>query len=445
MSWSRTIPITLPYLAALTPDDVQVEIRYLMNNSIEEDYGIDYDLVGVSTITTYVKSAYEIADRFRRLGRKVVMGGIHPSIFPEKSLEYCDSVVIGEAEQLWPEVIEDVRQGTLKQIYKSNTYPDVSDVPTPRYELLDLGNRADTTCYPVMTSRGCPNGCEFCGIPQYFGRKIRNRGIEHVLNDIRYIAENTKNKRVAFVDDNLIGNRQYAKELMTRMIPLGVVWGGEVTLNIADDPELLDLASRSGCTELSVGMESVNMESLREINKRCNTLNEYPHQVRKIRKKKIVLITNIMFGFDSDTKESLLETADALTRWKVPFISPFILRPIVGTRLYDRMEKEGRLLPGVSGDDTRTDVAFFVPKRMTPQELEQAYRDTCVRFYSLPSIFMRVCFPPSPSLFPVLILNLLANLKLVQWPRLKRFPLLRNIGLPLKSLLKAKLLATQEK
>jgi len=187
---------------------------------------------------------------------------------------------------------------------------------------------------------------------------------------------------------------------------------------------LLDVAARSGCAELSVGLESVNKESLREVSKNCNVLEKYPYQIRQIRKKKIKLVANIMFGFDHDTRESLLETADVLTQWKVPFLSPFILRPIVGTRLFDRLQKEGRLLPEIYDDSTRTDIASFIPKKMTPQELEQTYWDTCARFYSLPSIFMRSFLPISRSDFRALTLNLLANLKLIQWPRVRRFPLL---------------------
>lgn len=437
--WNFTVPITLPYLAALAPPEVQVEIRYMGQRALDADYEADYDLVGISSLTTHAGTAFRLADRFRELGRKVVIGGIHATLSPDRALQHCDAVAVGEAEELWPRIIRDAASGQLKKLYENEKLPDLNGIPCPRYDLLNLGDEMKKIYLPVLTSKGCPNRCEYCFIPEIFGGKLRNRPVEDVINDIRAIVEKMKVRKIAFVDDNIIGNRKLAKELFREMIPLNVEWCGECTLDIADDRDLLDLANRSGCSQLSVGMESVNRESLLEAGKRCNLVERYPDQIREIQKRKILLVANIMFGFDHDTKETLADTARSLTRWKVHLIAPFILRPIIGTRLFKRLEQEGRLLPEALGVNTRTDIATFVPKNMTPEELENAFREVPLRFYSLPSIIRRLFLPPATLPANTLLLNLLANLKLIQWPRLKHAPLLGRVLSPLKSFLKARL------
>ena len=438
-SWSLTVPLTLPYLAAFVPPDIQVTLCYMGQTPVEVHFGKDFDLVAVSSLTTHAGTAFHIADRFREQGRKVVMGGIHATMSPDRALLHCDAVAVGEAEQLWPRILGDAANNQLKKIYRNEKLPDLNGIPCPRYDLLDLGAKAKKVFFPVLTSKGCPNRCEYCFIPEIFGGRLRNRPVEEVIRDIRFIVEVMKARRVAFVDDNIVGNRKAARELFREMIPLRVAWSGECTLDIAGDHELLDLAARSGCRQLSVGLESTNRESLLEAGKKCNVVERYPDQIRGIQKKRILLVANVMFGFDHDTEETLLETARSLIRWKVHLIAPFILRPIVGTRLFKRLEQEGRLLPEAAGEHTRTDVATFVPKNMTTEQLEKAFREVTLRFYSLPSVVRRFFIPPAYVPFNALLLNLLANLKLIQWPRFKGTPLLGRALSPLKSLFKARL------
>ena len=438
-SWNYTIPITLPYLAALTPPGVHVEICYMGLSSIERHFDIEYDLVGISVLTTYARVAFQIADRFRSRGTKVVMGGVHATIAPDAAMEHSDSVVVGEAEELWPRVVEDAARDDLKRFYKAGGFPSLSGLPSPRFDLVATGPKAKKIFYPVLTSKGCPNRCEYCFVPELFGGTLRVRPVEEVLRDVRSIVDRMKAKRITFVDDNVIGNRRHAKALFRGMMNWGVKWCGECTLDIADDPELLELAVRSGCVQLSVGLESINKDSLREAGKKCNIVEKYPMQIREIQRKKILLVANIMFGFDHDSKEVFPTTIASLIRWKVGLIAPFILRPIVGTRLYRRLEEEGRLLPEARSDHTRVDVVTFVPRRMGPEELEKGFHEAVIRFYSLPSIARRLLFPPSPLFFQVVLINLLVNLKIVQWPRLKRIPLLNKLLYPVKVLLKGAL------
>jgi radical SAM superfamily enzyme YgiQ (UPF0313 family) len=442
--WTYSIPLTLPYLASLTPPDVQVELRYLGQQRIDDDYEKEYDLIGISALTTHAVAAFRIADIFKERGRKVVMGGIHPTIAPDDAAEHCDAVVVGEAESLWPQVIQDARSNCLKKLYKEEQFSDLKGIPTPRFDLLNLGPGAEKVYYPVLTSKGCPNHCEFCFVPQLFGGRLRTRPVEHVVRDVKWIVDHVKSRNITFVDDNVIGHRKYAKQLFREILPLGVKWCGECTLDIADDPELLDLAAKSGCIQLSVGMESINRDSLAEVHKRSNVVDRYPEQIRRIQNKGILLVANIMFGFDHDSKESLLNTPETLIGWKLHLMAPFVLRPIMGTKLFERLEKEGRLLPQVTEVHTRTDLATFLPKQMSPEELEQIYHKATRRFYSLPSVTRRLLFPPSPSSFKALLLNLLANFTLIQVPRIKRIPVLNRVAGLVKSLLRIGRLAPQK-
>ena len=321
------------------------------------------------------------------------MGGIHRTVFPDQALEHCDVVVVGEAEALWPQVIRDAKDNCLKRRYKDEQLSDLKGIPSPRFDLLDLGRDAGRVYYPVLASKGCPNHCEFCSIPELFGGRIRTRPVEDVVRDVESIIETTNSRQITFVDDNVIGHRKYAKQLFKEIAPLRVKWCGECTLDIADDPELLDLAAKSGCIQLSVGMESVNEDSLVEVGKRSNIVERYPDQIRKIQNKGILLVANIMFGFDHDTKASLLNTPEKLIDWKLHAMAPFILRPVMGTRLFKRLEEEGRLLPEATHLNTRVDVATFLPKHMSPEELEQVYRKATRRFYSLPSAARRFLSP----------------------------------------------------
>jgi len=420
-------------------------MRYLAQSRIDDDYEEEYDLIGISSLTDQAKIAFQIADTFMERGRKVVMGGIHPTMFPDQAAEHCDAVVIGEAEMLWPKVLRDAQNNCLEKFYKHEQLPELSGIPSPRFELLDLSHISEILHYPVLTSKGCPNHCEFCFIPELFKGKLRNRPVEDVLHDIRSVKERMNSNKIDFVDDNIIGNRKLARDLFREMIPLNVKWNAQCTLDIAEDRDLLDLATQSGCNQLSIGLETINPASLVEVGKKFNIVERYPDQIREIQNRKIFVVANMLFGLEHDTKQTIRETAESLIRWKTHFMAPFILRPIMGTRLFKRLEREGRLLPEVTSEYTFPDVATFVPKHMSPEELEEMYRETNRRFYSLPSIFRRLLFPPRALIFRVLLLNLLANLKLIQWPRIKHTPVLGRVFSPLKSFLKTRVLSKRSK
>jgi len=241
----RMPELTLPVLAALTPPDIEVIVT---EEDIEDvTYKSHVDLVGISLLTPFALRAYEIADEYRRRGVRVVLGGIHASALPEEAMRHADAVVIGEAENVWPQLIQDFRTHGLKPLYKSDRFADLTNLPLPRRDLLKEGMTFSP--YSLQTSRGCPFSCHFCSVTRFFGGTYRTRPVDEVIREIELAGK----KRWIFIDDNIIGNTRYARELFRRLIPLKITWVGQSTLLISADGELLNLAVRSGCHGLFIG------------------------------------------------------------------------------------------------------------------------------------------------------------------------------------------------
>lgn len=352
-------------VAALTPDDFEVEV---INEQVEEiDYESPVDVVGISTLTANITHAYEIADRFRDKGVTVVMGGIHASFLPEEAINHCEAVVTGEAEYSWPKLLNDWKRGELKQFYRSDKLSDMADIPIPQRD-LDL-----TVGYTdkIEASRGCPFNCDFCSTNLHFGSKHRTRPIPKLIDDIKSIYR-TRIHALMFTDDNIVGNPKYAKELFKAIKPLNVNWLGQCSLNIADNPKLLDLAARSGCKSLSVGFESLSEENLKKSRKLNNKVKRYEEQIKRMRDAGITVLANFMFGFDGDDKSVFERTAEFVLRHKMHAYFT-ILTPYPRTRLRDRLLQEGRVL---HSDWSLYDTAHCVvkPKLMEPEEVEEGLK-----------------------------------------------------------------------
>jgi len=378
--------MTVPYVASLTPPDVQVEIR---DDLIEEVTTRERcDLVGFSIMTPHSSRAFELAAGFRRRGIPVAMGGFHVSLAPDECQEHADALVLGEAEESWPRLIRDFQAGRLKQRYQAQQLSDLKNLPVPRYDLLDL-KKYRMLNIPSQTTRGCPYACGFCEITQVYGGKYRHRPVEEVVQEIQAIHRQTRSKFIYFVDDNFAANRTHTKELLERLIPLKLIYGCVATVNIADDPELLKLMARSGCMHVNVGMESINWESLEGVNKRQNLVEDYERQFKALRDHGIGFSANVVFGLDGDQPDIFTRTVEFLIRVKAPLSFMFVLAPRPGTPVREQLLKEGRIF---DHDWTRY-CGFNVvhhPKHMTAQELEDQYWRANRRFYSLPSILKRL-------------------------------------------------------
>lgn len=370
---SKVPPLGLGIIAALTPEswDVKIIDEHFTDPTTEEA-----DLVGITACTASANRAYKVAEIYRDKNIPVVMGGIHASLLPEEAAKYVDCVVVGEAEGVWSRVIADFESGNLKKIYKSKKI-DLSQMPIPRHDLFHKGYMFGA----IQTARGCPMDCEFCSVTSFNGHTYRQRPVENVLDEIEKIPQDL----FFFVDDNIIGygesSSMRAIDLFKGMINRGIKkdWFCQASLNFADDEEVLKYAAKSGCRMVVLGLEAENTESLKDANKNLNLkmgVNSYEKIFAKIHKYEIAVIGAFVYGFDSDTPEMLDNRTDYIIKSGVDAIQTTFLTPLPGTRLFDRMQKEGRFLyTNFPSDWDYFDVinsAVFKPKLMDVAELDLA-------------------------------------------------------------------------
>ena len=330
-------PLGLGIIAALSPDDFEVQ---LIDENIEPFHFETADLVGITAFTSSANWAYQIAEIYRERNIPVVMGGIHASMLPDEALQYVDSVVIGEAESIWEEVIRDFNQGKLKKIYRGEL-SELTNTVVPRRELFSDQYLFAT----VQTSRGCPMDCYFCSVTPFNGKKYRQRPYEEVLDELEKIPQ----KMIFFVDDNILG---YGKEAEQRAIELfkGMVnrglnksWFCQASLNFGDNEEVLKWAAKSGCKMVFLGLESADPVELKEMHKNLNLKLEYDWAFQKIHKYGIVVLGAFIFGSDTETQESIDRKTGYILKSPIDVVQTTILTPLPGTRLFEQYQREGRL------------------------------------------------------------------------------------------------------
>ena len=383
--WKKSLryaPLTLTTLASLVPEELGATVKIVDEGIADIDLDAEADLVGISAITGTAARSYELADHFRRRGIPVVLGGVHPSLMPDESARHADSVVVGYAEQTWPQLLHDFVAGTIQERYIQARDLSLAGLPLPQRHLLPSARFA--TMHTIEATRGCIHHCEFCVVPAAWGRPLQ-KPVADVVADIRQMRA----RRLIFLDLNLIADVEYAKELFTALIPLNIVWGGLATTLIARDDELLDLAARSGCRGLLLGFESLAPESLRETNKAFNLRLDYHEVVRKIHERNIAIMGCFVFGFDHDTPDTFAQTVAFAIDANIDLPRYAILTPFPGTALFHRLMREERIL---TDDWTLYDGQHVVyqPSRMSAHELlrgtERAWKQT----YSYRSIARRL-------------------------------------------------------
>ncbi len=370
----REAPLTLTTLAALTPVHSDDEIRLIDGSvdAIPDD--APADLVGISLITGCARAGYAIADRFRSRGIPVVLGGVHVTLLPGEARPHADSLVIGRAERSWPRLVEDVRRGRLQSEYVEEPIADgwLRDVPVAARHLQRRSGYVipDT----VQATRGCRHRCDFCTVNAVWPSYLR-RPVADVLADIRSVP----GRNVVFNDVSLVDDVEYAKELFTAMIPLRKRWGGLVTVDVARDPELLDLMARSGCIYLLLGFESEHDGVLTQIRKGFNRSIRYDRVAAELHERNISIQGCFVFGFDHDDASVFDRTVQRVVDLKIDIPRYSLYTPYPGTDLFRRMQAEGRIL-SYNWDDYDTMHVVMSPARMTPDELyagfKRAYRDT---------------------------------------------------------------------
>ena len=385
----------MPYLgllkvAALTPPEWEVEI---IDEKVDGmDFNQHADLVGITAMTPAANRAYEIADAFREMGKKVVMGGMHISKLPDEALQHCDAVVIGEAEDLRAGLLEDFKKGELKQIYRhENGYPSLENMPLANWDLYK--DKRYLPVHSIETTRGCPHNCEFCSVTNSFGGKFRNRPVDEVEKEIqglkpfegKFILKNT----VFFADDNIISSRSHAKELLTRIIPYNLKWVGQASVNIAKDDEILDLCRKSGCMGILIGFESLSSKSLAHMGKQFNRPQDYMDVIKKVHDYGIGINGSFVLGFDHDDEGIFDRTLEFILKAKLDVCYFSILTPYPGTRLYTQMMKEGRIIDH-DWSNYNTNNVVFKPKLMKPETLIEGFHKVLKGSFSYSAIFKRL-------------------------------------------------------
>ncbi|HZX35904.1 MAG TPA: radical SAM protein [Thermodesulfobacteriota bacterium] len=389
--------LSLPTIAALTDDRFDVEIK---DDNIEDvDFDAKTDLVGITTMTTLAPRAYEIADEFRRRGVPVVLGGIHASMMPDEALEHADCVVTGEAEGVWPAVLDDFMNRRLKKRYAGEGMHNLENLPRPRLDLLKKDRYF--SCSLIMASRGCPHDCSYCSVTTFWGKSFRYRPIPDVITELKSLPD----KMVFFADDNLYGNKVYAKKLFKEMIPLKKKWSCQGDTLIANDPELLNLAARSGCEWIFIGIESISQKNLAQMRKSFNKAGQYKETFKKIHDAGISIFGSFIFGLEEDDERVFEDTVNFAIDCQLDAANFYILTPLPGTKLFEEMKAAGRLLHTEWDKYDANHVVFKHPKLSQEQLLEgliSAYR----HFYSVPSVAKRILRPGNKRFLQALSLNI---------------------------------------
>lgn len=395
-----TSGLTLPTLKALTPSEWEVKLV----DELFADVHVDEpcDVVGITAMGPQITRAYELADAFRARGRKVVLGGPWVTLAPpEVSLAHADALVAGEAERVWKTCLEDLAAGRSRGVYRSESWVEPDEIPSVDLhdlQALDWPRFRRSPFYrsyfhwPLIFSRGCPLPCSYCAVQTFYQRSYRTRSVERVLEDVRRI-KSVGGRNLLFLDDNPIGDPEAAKELFRALVPEKIQWTSQCTIELARDPELLDLAARSGCVSLSIGLESIDADVLKGIKKGFNRPSRYAEDLRALRSRGIQVIALVMLGLDGQGSDVFERTVSFLRANKVSLVKFFTPAPYPGTEFHERMKDAGRLR---DDDWSHYDYGSLLvePSGMSPDQLRTGFDEAYRRFYSLGSIARRMLPPP---------------------------------------------------
>jgi radical SAM superfamily enzyme YgiQ (UPF0313 family) len=368
-------PLNLPYLAAVTPGHYQIEV---LDENIEPFEFRKADIVGITAYTASVFRAYQIATIYRKKGIPTVMGGIHVSMMPEEATNYCDSVVIGEAESIWPKVLEDFEAGKLQKQYQG-TWANLENLPFPRRDIL---RNPYYQWGSIQTSRGCPMNCTFCSVTAFNGRRFRRRPLDAVIEELEQIPQ----KKIMITDDNIIGHGksdlEWTRSFFLRILEKGIkkVFFAQSSILFGEDPEFVRLASRAGLKIVFVGMESVNPNTLKSFGKTINlnklNQNKYKEFIKRIRKAGIALLGAFVLGSDEDDHSVFHSTLTFIKSSHIDVLQTTKPTPLPGTQLWEAMQKGNRILNQdfpEAWKDYRFSTLLFNPNKMSIEEVYMGF------------------------------------------------------------------------
>jgi len=391
-SWQME-PLPTAQIAGLTPRGI--DVRFWDDRMEDIPYDDPTDLVAITVETYTAKRAYQIATQYRRRGVPVVMGGFHPTLVPEEVVEWAEAVVVGEAEATWPQVLADFQRGQLQRVYKAQSRPDISSTMPDR---SIFGDKRYLPFALVEAGRGCTQRCEFCAIQTGFGATQTMRSPKVIVEEIAELKRRGK-KLFFFVDDNIVAHLDKAKELFEALIPLQVRWVSQATIMMTHDRELLALMKRSGCLGVLIGFESLDDDNLKAMKKGFNTARGGAAEaVRRLHEHELLLYATFVFGYDNDTLESFRRTVQFGIDNKIFMMAFNHCTPFPGTALYERLQREGRLLYDKWWLDDRYKYGQVPYRTKLPPELIQ---QECVKarklFYGPASILRRMGRTNTPT------------------------------------------------
>ena len=394
------VPLALPYLAALTPPEWDVT---LVDEQIQDvDFDCKPDLVAITSWTVHSIRGYDVAREFRNRGIPVIMGGPHVWFHPDEAAEHCEAIGIGEGEPIWSQMLQDAAAGRLQKVYRAPQMPSIAGLPVPRWDLLDLKKYGPFKTFTLMSSRGCPMQCEFCSERLYLGGGFRVRPVEDVIEEIKRCGS----KNIFFGDSDFGGKRAHAMKLMEAMIPLKLRWSALWTSFLCYDDEYMDVAERSGLLHINMGIESINPDTLKGMNKKFNKVDKYSLMLENLRKRGISYSLNFIFGWDNETIDVFRSTLDFLHKEKVPVAYFNILCPEKGTMFYERMKQEDRVLRLEDIGRYPGEFCHLKPKNFTAEQMENNVQDMYLKFYSWKSMFQRLPMPVTQANIASWIVNL---------------------------------------
>ena len=403
--------LNLPYVAAVTPPGVELKI---VDEAFEKiDFDEKVDLVGMTAQTPVAPRAYQIAEEFRKRGIPVVMGGVHASMLPQEALQHVDAVVVGEAEGVWPDLIEDLRRGQMRRIYVGTEWTNASRLPHPRRDLLN-----EKFYFPLKlleTTRGCPHRCDFCGVSKFFGYRYRNRPISEIERELKALFQKgpvmnlplkktlslfskdlpyfLKRRLLYIIDSNIAGDKRFCLDLLSLLKEFDLLWYGHAPVSVAFDQRLLEGFAQTGCIAINIGFESFSTKNLNTMGKGFNQPSRYAEAVERIHDRGIGIMGTFIVGLDDDDPGVFRRIIDFCIESKLDWALAFIMAPYPGTDSFLRLEKEGRIL---CRDWEKYDSlnAVYQPLLMSVEELENGMRTIWKEVFSTSSIYKRIVKRP---------------------------------------------------
>ncbi len=369
-SGSVSMPLNLIMVATLAGRLFDVTlIDERIGDRVPEDFS-DFDVVAITSRTLNARNAYNIGDRALAQKKIVLLGGVHPTMMHDEAIHHCTSVVYGEVESIWDELETDIINGTIKPVYRAKELRSMTAMSSPDfgYALQSKNARKYSSRIPILATKGCPVGCNFCTTPTVYGKSYRYREIGLVLDEMRSHQErlNRKNVNFSFMDDNISFRPQYFTELLGEMEKLGVRWNANISMNFLHKPEVAEIAGRSGCDLMSIGFESLNPDVLKTVNKGANRLQNYSTVVNNLHRNGVAIQGYFMFGFDDDNEKSFQATYDFIMQNRIEFPVFSLVTPFPGTPYFEEMKPRLRHF-----DWSRYDTYhyMFEPRKISGEKL----------------------------------------------------------------------------